>query len=93
MGYIKTHLDKAAAWVVIVAGVIALALGWDGVWHTLNTAEQMPYIVSGGIAGLFLLGLGALLWASSDLRQERSNLDAAAHHLETTGALPPPPDA
>ena len=86
-------MDKVAAWVAIVAGVIALAFGWDGVWHTLVTGEQMPYIVSGGLVGLFLLGLGALLWASSDLRQERSNLDAVAQHLETTGALPPPPDA
>ena len=59
-------------------------------WDTLITAEQMPYIVSGGIAGLFLLGLGAPLWASSDLRQERSNLDAPAHHLEATGSLPLP---
>ena len=89
MGYVKTHVDKVAAWVAIVAGVIALAVGWNGVWHTLITGEQMPYIVSGGIAGIFLLGLGALWWVSSEFRQERSSLDAVAHHLETTGSLPP----
>ena len=90
MGYLKAHSDKIAAWLAIAAGVIALAVGWRGVWHTLVTARQIPYVVSGGIAGVFLLGLGAVLWVSSDLRQERDRLDAAAQHLQTTGALPAP---
>ena len=90
MEYVKGHLDKVVAVLAVVAGIITLFLGWRGVWHTLNTAKQMPYIVSGGITGIFLLGLGAMFWTSADLRAERGNLDAAAHHLETTGSLPPP---
>ncbi|HVW32325.1 MAG TPA: hypothetical protein VHL53_07285 [Acidimicrobiia bacterium] len=91
MEYVKGHLDKVVAVLALVAGVITLFLGWRGVWHTLNnTAKQMPYIVSGGLTGIFLLGLGAMFWTSSDLRAERGNLDAAAQHLVTTGSLPPP---
>ena len=93
MAYIKGHLDKVGAWVAIMVGVFVLAVGWNGVWHTLNPGEQIPYIVSGGIGGMFLLGLGALLWLSSDLRQERGHLDSAARHLKTTGSLPPAPVA
>jgi hypothetical protein len=40
------------------------------------TAQQVPYIVSGGIGGLFLLGVGAMLWLSADLRDEWRKLDA-----------------
>jgi hypothetical protein len=88
--HIRGHLDKVLAVAAVVAGTVALFLGWRGVGHTLETAKQMPYIVSGGMTGIFLLGLGALFWTSADLRTERGNLDAAAHHLETTGSLPPP---
>jgi hypothetical protein len=46
---------------------------------TLNTGEQLPYVVSGGMVGLFLLGLGAMLWLSADLRDEWRKLDRLEH--------------
>jgi len=58
------------------AGAIALIVGYVGVSGTLETGKQLPYVVSGGLAGLFLLGLGALLWVSADLRDEWRKLDA-----------------
>jgi hypothetical protein len=30
----------------------------------------MPYVVGGGLVGIFLLGLAAVLWLSADLRDE-----------------------
>jgi hypothetical protein len=30
----------------------------------------MPYVVSGGLVGIFLLGLGGVMWLSADLRDE-----------------------
>jgi hypothetical protein len=60
----------------VAAGAAALLIGYFGVSGTLDTAEQIPYVVSGGMAGLFLLGLGALLWLSADLRDEWRKLDA-----------------
>ena len=45
------------------------------------TAQQIPYIISGGIGGLFLLGLGAMLWLSADLRDEWRKLDAIERQL------------
>jgi hypothetical protein len=71
----------------IVAGVVALVLGYFGVSGTLDTGKQIPYVVSGGMAGLFLLGLGALLWLSADLRDEWRKLDAIDRHLVDTGGL------
>jgi hypothetical protein len=62
--------DRAAASGLTVAGAVLLISGWVGVSGTLNLAEQAPYIVSGGLGGLFLLGLGAVLWISADLQDE-----------------------
>ena len=53
---------------------------------TLDTGKQIPYVISGAMVGLFLLGLGALLWLSADLRDEWRKLDAIERHL------PDPPD-
>jgi len=39
-------------------------------------AESMPYIVSGGFFGLLLIGIGAVLWLSADLRDEWRKLDS-----------------
>jgi hypothetical protein len=50
--------------------MLCLFLGYLGVSGTPHVAKQMPYLISGGLAGLFFLGLGGLLWISADLRDE-----------------------
>lgn len=59
-----------ASWVCIGLGVICLIAGWVGVSATAFPGEQMPYVVSGGLVGIFLLGLGGVMWLSADLRDE-----------------------
>ena len=59
-----------ASWVCIGLGVICLLAGWVGVSATAFPGEQMPYVVSGGLVGIFLLGLGGVMWLSADLRDE-----------------------
>lgn len=90
MNYIRNQWDRVGAWVCIAAGAIALIVGYLGVSGTLDTAEQIPYVVSGGMVGLFLLGLGAMLWLSADLRDEWRKLDAIGRHVTDSGSLPPP---
>jgi hypothetical protein len=72
---LKTQWDRSAAIALTALGAIFLIVGWVGVSGTAYLAEQAPYIVSGGIGGLFLLGLGATLWVSADLRDEWRKLD------------------
>ena len=85
--YVRNQWDRVGAWICIVAGAIALIAGYLGVSGTLDTAEQIPYVVSGGMTGLFLLGLGALLWLSADLRDEWRKLDAIDRHLREDESL------
>ena len=71
----KKQWDRSAAIVFTAIGAIALILGWLGVRNTPVLAEQTRYIVSGGIGAVILLGLGATLWLSADLRDEWRKLD------------------
>jgi FtsH-binding integral membrane protein len=68
--WVRNQSDRVASWVCIGLGVICLLAGWVGVSATAFPGEQMPYVVSGGLVGIFLLGLGGVLWLSADLRDE-----------------------
>ena len=72
---LKSQWDRTAAIVLTIAGTICLIVGYLQVADSTILAEQTRFIVSGGIGGLFLLGLGATLWISADLRDEWRKLD------------------
>lgn len=74
--YLRAQWDRAAGAAAMVAGGIAIAAGWAGVSRALLPAAQLPYVISGGIGGLYLLGVGATLWLSADLRDEWRHLDS-----------------
>jgi hypothetical protein len=76
LNYVRNQWDRVGAWACIALGALALLLGWLGVSSHAYPAEQNSYIASGGLLGLFLLGLGGLLWISADLRDEWRKLDA-----------------
>ena len=78
---VRNEWDRVAAWVAIVLGALLLLLGWLGVSDALLPTEQMPYIVSGGLGGICLIGIGVMLWLSADLRDEWSELHEIARHL------------
>ena len=90
MKYLRNQWDRVGAWLCVVGGAVCLFVGYLGVSGTLETGKQLPYVVSGGMVGLFLLGLGALLWLSADLRDEWRKLDAIDRHLLEGGDLPKP---
>ena len=46
-----------------------------------DPGDQIPYMMSGGIGGLFLLSIGITLWISADHRDEWRKLDAIDQSL------------
>ncbi len=86
--WLRLQWDRALAWVLVAAGAIALIAGWVGVSSTAYAAEQLPYIISGGIGGIFLLGVGATLWLSADLRDEWRKLDQIEEALQQREGIP-----
>ena len=51
--------------VAVVGGFAFMFLGWYGASHTAREIEQIPYLISGGIIGLGLVTVGALLLSSA----------------------------
>jgi hypothetical protein len=72
---LKSQWDRVAAFVCLVAGVIALIVGYHGVAHTKYTPDALAYLISGGLGGVFLLGVGGLLYSSADMHDEWRKLD------------------
>ena len=86
----RLQWDRAAAWAFVGIGAVVLIVGWVGVSGSALPAEQLPYIISAGIGGMFLLGLGAMLWLSADLRDEWRKLDRIERRLGSAPANPDP---
>ena len=90
--WLRLAWDRAAAVALIAAGALALILGWVGVSGEAFPAKQLPYLISGGIAGVFILGVGTLCWLSADMRDEWTKLDrieTALNRLADTGLTDP----
>ncbi len=81
--YLRAQWDRAVGIGLVLLGAIALLLGWIGVSGAVYPAEQLPYLMSGGLGGLFLLGMGATLWLSADLRDEWRHLDVLEADVES----------
>jgi hypothetical protein len=47
----------------VVAGFVFMFFGWYGASRTARPIEQIPYLISGGLIGLGLVFVGALLLA------------------------------
>ena len=63
---------------LVSAGVLALLLGGLGIARATLLSAQIPYVVSGGIGGLVLIGVGLHLLSGTALGRERDRLDAVA---------------
>jgi hypothetical protein len=92
MTWLRSEWDRALGFGLIVAGAVALVLGYIGVSDSPYVAEEIAYIVSGGIGGLFLLGVGASLLMSADLKDEWRKLDRieAILRKQEAGSTPAP---
>src|SRR2546423_9205968 len=81
-------------WVLAGLGVIAILIGYLGISRESLVAKQLPYLISGGIGGIALVGAGAALIATEDLRRFRARLDRLAAMVgDLHGVLLSRPDA
>lgn len=94
MKLLRAQWDRCAAIAAVLVGLVSLLIGWIGVSGTAYIAEQMSFVASGGLFGVFALGVGAALWLSADLRDEWRKLDSVEQLLATAlDRLGPAPDA
>src|SRR5579885_1083578 len=65
-------------WVLVAIGVVMIVVGYIGVAHQVLVAKQIPYLVSGGILGVAVVGVGVMFIATEQVRHDADRLD----HLE-----------
>lgn len=78
---------------LVGTGFLVLLLTWVGAAGTLYVPLQMPHIVSGGLGGLALIGLGAVLiyvqWARRDDAAKRRLTDELLDEAAALVAIEP----
>lgn len=79
--WVVNQWDRSLAIALVIAGAVMLIVGWFGVTSQKLPAGQIPYVVSGAIGALFVLGVAATLWVSADLSDEWRKLDELARLL------------
>src|SRR3954470_136238 len=62
-------------WILLGFSALFILFGWIGVSGTPVVAKQIPYVVSGGIAGVFLAIAGAYFLGTEELRKDSGRLD------------------
>jgi len=76
-----------------LAGFVLIFIGWNGAASVDRVTAQFPYLISGGIGGLGLVILGAIL-ISVDIRREdgRRVEQMLAEVRDALARLSPPPE-
>jgi hypothetical protein len=72
---LKAQWDRIAAVACAIGGIILLIVGYQGIADSPYVAEELAYLISGGLGGVFLLGIGATLYVSADMHDEWRKLD------------------
>ena len=85
----RSGLGLAGA-MLMTAGIAAILFAWWGVAHTGYVFEQIPYVVSGGILGVGLIGVGGFLyfgsWLTKLVEEQRQTTYALLQLLEERAA-------
>jgi len=78
-------------------GFLLIVLGWNGAASLDHVQGQVPYLISGGLAGLGLVGLGMMLAIVQEMRRTNARLtariDALADVVAAGRATGPAPSA
>lgn len=80
--WLQSNWDRALAVAALAIGALALFLGYRGTSDALHPGQQIPYVISGGLLGIFAVGVSAALWLSADLRDEWHKLDDLDRKLD-----------
>jgi len=60
---------------IVGLGALFILIGWIGISGEALVAKQLPYLISGGIGGLALVGLGSMLVGTEDLKRTQERID------------------
>ena len=76
------YLLRAGAIILTVAGLVVVLVGYLGVRDQADIVLQIPYLMSGGLGGLALIGLGALVLIQYQMRLQARRYAEVTDQLE-----------
>ena len=82
---LKSQWDRVAALACAIGGVVLLIVGYQGIADSPYVAEELAYLISGGLGGVFLLGVAATLYISADMHDEWRKLDRIEEAILSLG--------
>ncbi len=80
--WIGDAVRPGIGWILIGAAALFMLIGYFGVSRESIPAKQIPYLVSGGIGGIFLAVLGAYFLGTQELRNDSGRLDRLERMVE-----------
>ena len=92
--WIGAALRPWIGWILIGIGAILMLAGYFGVSREALPGKQIPYLVSGGIGGIFFAVVGAYFLGTQEMRRDSGRLDRLERMVdELHSALLTRPDA
>ncbi len=79
--WLREEWDRALGFGLTALGGVLILAGWSGASGSPFVVDQLSYLMSGGIGGLFLLGTGTTFILLADLHDEWRKLDRVETHL------------
>jgi hypothetical protein len=97
-GHRQTQLTRLLGLLFVVGGFVMIGLGWDGASQQDCVECQLPYLLSGGAAGIGLIVFGCSMLVVAQIKAERIRLGAyvnqvAAAVQSPAGSAPTAPAA
>ena len=74
--------DRVIGWALVAGGAVLTVTGGLNVAAAEDQLDQLSYLATGPALGLFLLGLGAILIVTADLRDDWAKLDEVMRALQ-----------
>jgi hypothetical protein len=71
----KMTARQYVGWILVAGGAVCILVGYLGISRQALVAKQLPYMISGGIFGLALVGVGTFYLATEQLRHDSGRLD------------------
>jgi hypothetical protein len=76
------YLLKVAAAVCAVLGLAVIVVGYLGIRDEEDVVLQLPYLASGGLGGLALIGIGAMALIRAQMQEQTARFAELTDQLE-----------
>lgn len=88
--WLRQEWDRVLGVASLLVGAIALYAGYQGMADSAYVAEQLAYLVSGGLGGILFVAVGAVLVIRSYLHDHWRQLDSIEEAIRSAAAEPGP---